>query len=90
MCEKEKERERERLREQGMEIARDTKVLRKSELYIYRHRYFRKNINSHRTEVKKRRKEREIKREKEGERERNEEWVKRIREKQKETEREIA
>ena len=34
--------------------------------------------------------EREIKREKEGERERNEEWVKRIREKQKETEREIA
>ena len=82
MCEKEKERERERerLREQGMEIARDTKVLRKSELYIYRHRYFRKNINSHRTEVKKRRKERE----------RNEEWVKRIREKHKETEREIA
>ena len=32
----------------------------------------------------------EGKREKEGERERNEEWVKRIREKQKETEREIA
>ena len=40
--ERESEREKERLREHGMEIARDTKVLRKSELYTDIDRYFRK------------------------------------------------
>ena len=38
----EREGEREKLREHGMEIARDTKVLRKSKLYIDIDRYFRK------------------------------------------------
>ena len=58
---KERERERggggERFREHGMEIAKGTKILRKSELYTDID-ISGKNINSQRTGVKKRKRER--------------------------------
>ena len=66
------ERERgggERFREHGIEIARDTKVLRKSELYTDLDISGEKN--SQRTEGKKRRRERHREREIKSERERD-------------------
>ena len=54
----EREREGERFREHGMEIARDTKILRKSELYTDID-ISGNNTNSQRTEGKKRKRETE-------------------------------
>ena len=62
MCER--EREREIFREHGIEIVRDTKVLRKSELYTDID-ISGKNINSQRTEGEKRKRERDRERNKE-------------------------